>query len=972
MAGPAALASSIAFEPVAFDRRAEARAREALAGALTGDVLSFASAVAGCSPYLARLMERATEETARIFAETPAATLARAGEDAWLAADEADSSVQMKRLRMAKATAALGAALAEIAGALTTMEAAALYSQFADAAVGSATRMALHHLKRSGFAARDPSRPEIGSGLVVLAMGKHGAFELNYSSDVDLVVLFDSASEALGGPLESKRLAVAAARGIVARLNDQTPDGYVFRTDLRLRPDPGVSAAAVSINAAEAYYESFGQNWERAAFIKARAAAGDMPIGEEFIRRLRPFIWRKYLDFAAIDEIHAVMRQIHASRGAAAIEFFGHDLKRGLGGIREIEFFAQAQQLIGGGKNPALRARATLDALDALAAGDVIKRQTATALGECYCYLRKVEHRLQMIADEQTHRIPVQPDEAMRLACFLGEPAVQSLEKTLVGVLGNVHQLTRPLFEPGEVRAAPALSLTFSGVDYDPETVKALGDMGFNRPTQAIDTIRRWQAGETPATRTPRARALLGKVTPDLVAALARAAAPDESFAAFDSFLRGLPAGVQLFSMFVNRPDVFDNLIRIMTVSPFLGREAARRPYLIEALIESSWPDVALSRQDLARKLHVRLAAVEGFEATLSAVRRWKSEESFSTSAQLLVEAISPADAARRFTLIAETAIDALFSCAKAETARLHGVIDGAVSIVALGRLGARSMTAASDVDLMFVYEAPEGARSTKGLDAVTWYGRLVRRFLSAITALTEEGGLYEVDMALRPSGGKGPAAVSMTSFVRYYDEAAWTWEKMALLKARPIAGGAELAERVRQAIERIIRAPRDPAATAGDVEEMRQRVRSARRALSPWDIKNAVGGLVELDFAIAYLALVRAPVSSMPLSTESRALLDALVAQDALALSQSTCLADAIDRFEAVAQMSRAASGGVFAPGGAGEAVRRMMAGLFGARTLAEAEARLSALETSVRSVYEEIVLGALSGPRLSGPGTG
>lgn len=546
----ASLNSLIRAAPAPFDPAAGARALEAVGRDCAAP--DFIVGVAGCSPYLARLISRYPETAGTILTASPPANLDRAIKAAWGAAEESDPAAQMKALRVAKADVALSVALAEISGALTTMEAAASLSAFADAAVGAALRMALRQVRRLGFAPVDEARPDAASGVTVVAMGKQGANELNYSSDIDLVVLFDNAGEALGGPAEAKRIAVAATRAMVSRLNDQTADGYVFRTDLRLRPDPGVSAAAVSINAAETYYESYGQNWERAAFIKARAAAGDIPLGEDFIRRLRPFIWRKFLDFAAIEEIYGVMRQIHASKGPSSqgfsdADFYGHDLKRGRGGIREIEFFVQAQQLIGGGKNPAFRARATLDALAALAEAGLTDEATRSGLHDRYCYLRKVEHRLQMINDEQTHRMPSNESDATRLAVFLGEETLAGFRAKLLETFRSTHQFTAPLFRPEEKHPLKSSDLSFTGVDNDPETIATLKRLGFERPEHVADAFRRWYAGETRATRSQKARSVLAKVTPQLIESLSRAGAPDEAFAAFDGFLRGLPAGVQIF-----------------------------------------------------------------------------------------------------------------------------------------------------------------------------------------------------------------------------------------------------------------------------------------------------------------------------------------------------------------------------------------------------------------------------------------
>lgn len=955
----------IRMTPAPFDRMAGARALETLGVAGAGAALI--EGVAGCSPYLARLMARRPQGVAEILAATPSQTLSRVIAAAWAAADLGEAGAQSKALREAKHDAALFIALAEVSGAWTTMEAAAAWTDFADAAVGSALRMALRQTARLGFRAVDDARPEVASGVTVLAMGKHGAHELNYSSDIDLVVLFDSAGAALNERSEPKRIAVAATRAMVGRLNDQTADGYVFRTDLRLRPDPGVSAAAVSINAAETYYESYGQNWERAAFIKARAAAGDIPLGEDFIRRLRPFIWRKFLDFAAIEEIYSVMRQIHGPEGGARAEFYGYDLKRGRGGIREIEFFAQAQQLINGGKNVAFRTRATLPALEAIEEAGHIDRQTRDGLADNYCYLRKVEHRIQMIADEQTHRIPANEADAARLAIFLGEEALAPFRSRVTDALAVTQRLTAPLFRPAD-RTGPKLgALTFTGVDNDPETIATLRTLGFERPEQVADAIRRWHAGETRATRSPRSRALLSKMTPQLLEAISRATAPDEAFAAFDGFLRGLPAGVQIFSLFLNRPDVFERLIRIMTVSPYLAREVARRAYLAEALIESEWPDPEPAIEDVAAALAVRLSAADGFEAALSAVRRFASEESFAVSAQLLVELITPRSAAERFSVIAEVSLGALLDVVRRDFERQHGVIAGGVAIIALGRLGAHTMTAASDVDLMFVYDAPADARAdgASGLDAVTYFGRLVRRYVSAVTTPTEEGALYEVDMQLRPSGSKGPAAVSLSAFRNYYASEAWTWELMALTKARAIAGDADLCMMAATEIERVLSAPRDAAKIAADVDDMRERLRASKPLVGPWDLKNAIGGFVELDFTIQYLLLTLPLAGNDRQFRDSDRKLDQFVALGALDPASASSLAAAANTFEAVQQISRAAVGGAFAPGAAGDAMKRMMSSLFEASAIEPAATKLAAMEADVRSIYETVVIGAARAAR-------
>lgn len=961
MSSPAgSFVSRIAAVPRIFDEAAAERLSETLAGqALDPAVKPLLRAVGGCSPFLSRLIARAPERFAALMETAPEDSLKSiiAATDA--AGDFADAAERSAALRRVKGEAALLAGLCEIAGVWPTLEAAAALSAFADAAANAALRGALRGLVSKGFQNAQQPRCEETSGVAILAMGKLGAKELNYSSDIDLIVLFDPEAPALGDPLSAREIAVAAARAVVKTLNEQTADGYVFRTDIRLRPDPGVSAAAVSVRAAEAYYEAHGQNWERAAFIKARASAGDIAVGEAFLKSLRPFIWRKYLDFAAIEDIHSIKRQIHAAKGGETIEFHGHDIKTGRGGIREIEFLAQTQQLILGGKDEALRLRPTLAALSALRDAGQIADEALAKLEDNYRYLRRVEHRLQMINDEQTHKIPRDEQGAARLAAFLGEDDLEAFEARLTGVLRSTHKLFSELFEREERLSAEKGSLIFTGVENDPATLKTLAELGFQRPSDIADTIRRWHTGSVRATRSPRARELLTKLGPRLLEALSEASDPDAAFVAFDAFLSRLPSGVQVFALFANNPHIFEILIRIMTISPFLGRELSRRTHLIEAALESGWPGALPDPGAYQGELEARLSGVELYETQLNEARRWGSEQNFEIAARLVLGAIGASEAARHFTACADAVIRALLPLAAAETERAHGKVEGALAVLGLGRLGARAMTASSDVDLVFIYEAPDGAVSdgAKPVDATTYYMRLVRRFLAAVSAHTEEGALYEVDMQLRPSGAKGPWAVTLASFERYYEGEAWTWEEMALLKARIVAGDEAFGERVRAAIDRILARPRERAKLAADIDDMRERLIAAKPPSGPWDLKQARGGLVEIDFLLAFHALAAGSKLGTP-PPGPAAIIEFLNARQEIADESAGTLLTASELFESVMQIARAATGGDFAPDGAGAAIAARMAAACGETSIEAAQASLIKLQRRVRTLYDETVI--------------
>jgi len=944
------LADSIRTTPAIYENAAAENFAETSGGVLNGlpkTAQNLLKATASCSPFLRRLAERRRDGLAAMFAAAPEETLARLNAAA-IAAGAADGAdAQIKALREAKQDAALLIALCDIGGVWPVMQATAALSQFADAAIAGALDAAV---ARSPLGRAD--------GIAILAMGKHGAFELNYSSDVDLVVLFDRERMNIGDLFEAQKHAVAVTRDVVRLMQMQTADGYVFRTDLRLRPDPGATALAVSVNSAESYYEAYGQNWERMAFIKARACAGDLLLGENFLKALRPFIWRKYLDFAAIEDVHAVKRQMHSVKGGGAIAFAGHDVKLGRGGIREIEFYAQTQQLILGGKDASLRQRSTLDALKALAAAGIITEDSCAELTRSYLYLRHIEHRLQMVYDEQTHRVPQNEDEIARVAVFSGAKDTEAFRDELLATLRTVRGRYDALFETPDDPESRLGPLVFTGVEAHPATLDTLTRLGFKRAPEISAAIMRWHTGSMRATRTERARVLLTKLVPPLLEALAKASEPDEAFFAFEDFLSRLPAGVQVFSLMLNNLDIFDALIRIMTISPYLGREFSKRHNLVERLLDNRWTEPPPEPESYAADCADAVHSAPDYEASLNAARRWAGEQKFQITAQLAVGILDYKEAATHFSAIADAVISALIIVATQEMTEQHGNIDGDFVIVGLGRLGAKEMTAISDIDLMFIYDAPLDAQSDgeRPLGSVEYFTRLVRRTVTALSAATEEGALYEVDMQLRPSGKAGPAAVSLAAFRRYYHEEAWTWEAMALVKARVIGGYGALADAVDQEIGTILGLPRDESALAVDVADMRTRLDNAKRPAGNWDVKHMIGGLTDIAFICQHLTLATAHRAGRPPRAAAAAI--AWFAQKGeLAQEDAARLTEAHAVFEAVLQASRAATGGVFTPEKAGEALCARMASVCAETTIAKAEQKLLTLARQTADLFTRIV---------------
>ncbi len=866
--------------PADPDRAAAARARwtesatadpanveffDAFVGTEPGSALL--DAVFGNSPYLSRCLIQEPAFLRAWLTDGPDKTF-----DDLLAALDQDLSAETSLsrvtagLRVAKRKVALAAALADIAGIWSLDIVTAALSTFAEKSLHIATRYVLGSAAAHGaIALASDKDPERESGYFILGMGKLGARELNYSSDIDLIVLYDADRVRGASPDTLGPLFVKATRQLLGLIDQRTADGYVFRTDLRLRPDPAATPLAVSVEAAEAYYESVGQNWERAAMIKARPVAGDIEAGNAFLRNLRPYVWRKHLDFAAIQDVHSIKRQITAYRGGARIAVNGHNIKLGRGGIREIEFFCQTQQLIWGGRIPELRQRRTVDTLNVLAELGRIEPQTTEEMIAAYRFLRRLEHRLQMINDEQTHELPEDDAGVARIATFMGYVDARKFRDDLLHHLGRVEHHYAHLFEESPDLGGHR-ALVFTGGENHPDTVKTLEEMGYADGGSISNIVRSWHHGRYRATRSERARQILTELMPGLLQAFARTPNPDTAFARFDEFIAGLPAGVQLFSLFHANPPLLDMVAEIMGGAPRIAEWLSRNPSLLDAVITGHFMEPLGSADELSAELEAALAQAMDYEDVLVIARRWTNDQKFRIGVQILRGIISGAIAGRAHTAIADTVLAALLPRVDAEFARRHGHVEGGgMAIVALGKLGSCELSPGSDLDLVFVYDhAPDAEESDgkKPLAPGTWYARLCQRLISAITAPTAEGRLYEIDMRLRPSGNAGPTASRLDGFEQYYRDSAWTWEFMALTRARVVAATSpELATRIGTAITEILTTPRDADRLVIDAADMRARIDKEHGTDARWNVKHRRGGLVDIEFIAQYLQLRHAPV---------------------------------------------------------------------------------------------------------------
>ena len=819
------LSQNIRRMPIAYEPE---RGRETVSdlGLTSGPIAELVAGASGSSPYLTDLLRREGDWLLRSAEQSPDDVR----QDLLSQTRDLPDSGLGSELRRLKRRMALYAALADLGGVWALEDVTGLLTDFASAATDRALKAAVaNEISRNKLPGQSQSDIASAGGLAVLAMGKMGAGELNYSSDIDLICLYDETRFDPDEYGDARASFVRAVRKMASTLSERTAEGYVFRTDLRLRPDASVTPVAISMEAAERYYEAFGRTWERAAYIKAAPVAGDIDAGAKFLDALRPFVWRRHLDFAAIQDAHDMRLRIREhKRLHKAPSHLGHDLKLGQGGIREIEFFTQTRQLIAGGRDSDLRVRGTVEGLSVLATKGWIAPSESDQLKTDYKALREAEHRVQMIADQQTHVLPSTEPEFARIACLSGEDP-KAYADALEEMFERVHELTEGFFVPG----GPQVSSSASAPNAE-----------FN--TEITD---RWKG--YPALRSARAIQIFKRMRPVLMDRLAATARPAEALVHFDGFLAGLPSGVQLFSLFEANPQLLDLVVDIVDTAPGLGQHLARNASVFDAVIGggffSEWPGA----QGLTTALEQELATLEDYEARLDRVRVWAREWHFRVGVHHLRGIIDADVAGQQYADLATSAVRALWPCVVENFAEKHGALPGRGAVViAMGSLGSERLNAASDLDLIVVYDA-DGVEASDGrrpLATRAYYARLTQALVTAISAPTAEGRLYEVDMRLRPSGRQGPVATGFAAFKTYQETEAWTWEHLALTRARVIAGNAELAEEIADFRQTLLARPRSKTDILADVAEMRVRLASAKPTVSALDIKIGPGRLQDIE----------------------------------------------------------------------------------------------------------------------------
>jgi glutamate-ammonia-ligase adenylyltransferase len=809
-------------------------------GSLDGDALHVARLACQRAPYLATLLTRDPTRLARVAAdpylrrEKPYERLA-----AELAtATAADLKARLRRLR-GDELVRLG--VRELELGLQT-EVGRELAHLADACFDAAIRVCDGELRAKFGAPRyvDDDGHEHDAHLAVIGMGKLGGEELNFSSDVDVIYIYSSDNGAAGS-LSLHEYFAKLCKEITAAISEVTDDDLVFRVDLRLRPEGAKGAIANSLAQAERYYETFGRPWERQAWLKARLSAGDKALGDEIFATLRPFVYPRIVSPAVLDDVRDLNRRIKRElvRGKQ-----GFDLKNGEGGIREIEFFVQALQLIHAGKQPALRQKGTLAALDALLFAGLVTDGEHDALVRAYRWLRHAEHMLQLEAGLQTQIVPEDPEARARFARRLGYKDEVSFGAELVRHTRAVARLFATL--GAEDSGAPDVDAILRGELGPEEEGRALADLGFCDVTAAQAELAR--ARRRPGSPlSPAATERTARVGAQLLREIAASADPDQALRALGDLIARRGEAWSIWPLLDEQPAIARLLGSILGASAYLARTLVDTPELIDLLVELGQTSPRRTVTQVRADLERRLSSIdrEDPEAVWSAVAEVKNGHVLRVGLADFAGALDPLAVCEELTAIAEACLLTALGVVTQQLPQRAG----AISVLALGKLGGRELGYAADLDVVFVYTGDD--------DAIEHFSRLAQRLLGALRLRTSHGRLYEVDTRLRPSGTQGLLVSSLPAWRRYHEHDARLWERQALIKLRPVAGDPGLGEAVaRHAELTVYGAPHDARSVAEAILTMRQKIERELGATAG-DLKIGPGGVMDVEFATQYLQLV-------------------------------------------------------------------------------------------------------------------
>ena len=921
--------------------------------------------LAEASPYLFDLVRANASRALNVLHGEPDSHLAQLIEESRRGISIASHEAQaMQILRAMKAEAALLIALCDIGGVWPVMRVTRALTDLAFASEQSALHFLLQQeTMRGRMVPPNPDHPEEGSGLIVLAMGKMGAGELNFSSDIDLIIFYEAGATSLAPDIEPQQFFIRVAQGLSRMLQQRSGEGYVFRVDLRLRPDPASTPLAISTASALHYYEREGRTWERAAMIKARPCAGDSRAGDALMAELSPFVWRKHLDFAALSDVHDMKHQMQTYRGQSDIAVEGHNVKIGRGGIREIEFFAQTQQLITGGRHPELRVRPTLEALDRLAESDWITFEARDQLAAAYEFLRRVEHRLQMVADEQTHTLPDDPQAVEQFARFFGYESRAAFAKDLIAHLTVVQGHYAKLFEGDPTGTAKLPDVNYGGGPDDQRLTEYLVSLGFKKPIPVAALVQQWLEGDYRVFRTEATRNSFVEFLPSLISGLANAEDPDNAIVVFDHFLQALQRGGRLFVLLSQNRDLVALVALILGAAPRLGDMLARQPQIMDGLIDPRFFGAMPDKAELSARLAATLQDAGSYEEFLDRLRLFGRESLFLIGTRILSGTVSAQQAGVAFADVAEGIVHTVHGLVTEQFAAQYGRIKGQeTAILAMGRLGSREMTAASDLDLILLYdfdsEHPD-SDGAKSLHGAQYFARFTQRLISAFTTRTNYGVLYDIDMRLRPSGRAGPVASHVDAFAEYQEKEAWTWEHMALTRARVISASPKFRDKIEGVIREVLTRQRDASSVAIDVADMRRAIALEKGENDVWDLKLVAGGLVDIDFIAQYLQLAHANEKPDILNVNTLDVLDNAARLGVLPAPPAEILRSAALLYHDLTQVLRLCVSDKFDPEAAGEDLLHIMARAGDAPDFSSLQARVKETQTEVRRAFRAVVEG-------------
>ncbi len=797
--------------------------------------------------------------------------------------EEAEYASVLPILRRFKSCEVLRIAARDLAGLAPLEEVTLELTQLAEAALQIAYEAAMRALIADhGIPMMDTPQGASQAELTILGMGKFGGRELNFSSDIDIVYLYSSNSgETAGidgeggkrGIISLHAFFVRLAEMVTKALSQVTEDGFVFRVDLGLRPEGKSGDMAISQRSAEVYYESWGRSWERAAMLKARPVAGSLELGERFLAAIEPFIYRKYLDYNLIEDMMGMKKKIDAS---LAREREGeYNIKLGRGGIREIEFFIQALQLVYAGKNKGLRERNSLKALDALRSARMIRDDDHHDLSEAYRFLRTVEHRIQVVQERQTHSLPRKDDEFTALARrtgFLRSNGVERFRQTLEMHRGNVSAIYGGLFfESGQKLLEEVRPEVYVFFDHraDPDLVKdMLAERRFENVDIAYDNLLILRDGPPRAKLTERAQRILEKIAPLLLQEIFDSSDPDMALANLERFLSAVGSRSTFYALLAENREVLKLLVSLFGVSEFLSKIFIGHPEILDSMVAKSYAASLKVRAAMEEELTAMLERSGDFEERLDLIRSYRHEEFLRIGMNDIYVKFGQTEIAGQLTNLAEVCLAAAHTLAKQELSRfgtptycdLAGEVqEASLAIVAMGKMGGCELNYHSDLDIIYIYDHQGQTNGEKQISNREYFAKLGQKIIMILTTQTREGYVYKIDTRLRPSGNAGPLVTSLESFRDYHRNEAQVWERQALTKARVVLGEEILAECIEEVIRHTVYGRGADGVIGGEIHRLRKRMECeiAKESEGNYNIKTGRGGMVDVEFIVQYLQLI-------------------------------------------------------------------------------------------------------------------